>query len=239
MAGTKVPTHLITKQRAIVPSALRGLTIGKSNLLFNAQKIQKNPIFQISVDILSNTNFFQAFTALVNVPAIYLQQKALATTPVIPAHPFELPPSVNNVIDLLMSWAISLAWIQPSAQGQEHLFGGVMIGGTSIINNFKLHEVVGNGKEALKLREQEQAAQIPDSICPKKKRTTDQFILRHNRESIHESSSMSDSERTESEREVTAPKGDKDQDEVDTSTMTSRVSIPVSDPEKALEALAT
>ncbi|GJR51656.1 hypothetical protein Tco_1402177 [Tanacetum coccineum] len=28
----------------------------------------------ISVDILSNTNFFQAFTALANVPAIYLQQ---------------------------------------------------------------------------------------------------------------------------------------------------------------------
>ncbi|GJX71250.1 hypothetical protein Tco_0308421 [Tanacetum coccineum] len=50
------------------------LTIG-SNLLFNhIQKIQKNPIFQISVDILSNTNFFQAFTASANVPAIYLQQ---------------------------------------------------------------------------------------------------------------------------------------------------------------------
>ncbi|GJS11654.1 hypothetical protein Tco_0368450 [Tanacetum coccineum] len=98
--------------------------IVKSNLLFNAQKIQKNHIFQISVDILSNTNFFQAFTASANVPAIYLQQfwetmsynektgvyscqvdeqwfdlsadllrKALAITPINPAHPFELPPS--------------------------------------------------------------------------------------------------------------------------------------------------
>ncbi|GJS51813.1 hypothetical protein Tco_0659254 [Tanacetum coccineum] len=57
----------------IVPRS-QWLTIGKSNLLFNAQKIQKNPIFQISVDILSNTNFFQAFTASANVPAIYLQQ---------------------------------------------------------------------------------------------------------------------------------------------------------------------
>ncbi|GJW55532.1 hypothetical protein Tco_0099617 [Tanacetum coccineum] len=55
---------------------------------------------------------------------------------------------------------------------------------------------------------------------------------------IHESSSTSDSERTESETEAAAPKGDKDQDEVDTSTVTSRVSIPVSDPEKAHEALA-
>ncbi|GJT25779.1 retrovirus-related pol polyprotein from transposon TNT 1-94 [Tanacetum coccineum] len=54
---------------------------------------------------------------------------------------------------------------------------------------------------------------------------------------IHESSSTSDSERTKSETEVAAPKGDKDQGEVDSSTVTSRVSIPVSDPEKAHEAL--
>ncbi|GKB02177.1 retrovirus-related pol polyprotein from transposon TNT 1-94 [Tanacetum coccineum] len=115
----------------IVPRS-QWLTIRKSNLLFNAQKIQKNPIFQISVDTLSNTNFFQAFTASANVPAIYLQQfwntmkynektgvyscqvdeqwfdlsadllrKALAITPVIPAHPFELPPSGNIVIDFV------------------------------------------------------------------------------------------------------------------------------------------
>ncbi|GKA48861.1 hypothetical protein Tco_0741819, partial [Tanacetum coccineum] len=86
----------------------------------------------ISVDILSNTNFFRAFTALASVPAIYLQQfwntmkynektgvyscqvdeqwfdlsvdllrKALAITPVIPAQPFELPPSGNTVIDFV------------------------------------------------------------------------------------------------------------------------------------------
>ncbi|GJU41882.1 hypothetical protein Tco_1194839 [Tanacetum coccineum] len=55
---------------------------------------------------------------------------------------------------------------------------------------------------------------------------------------IHESSSTSDSERTESETEAAAPKGDKDQGEVDSSTVTSGVSIPVSDPEKAHEALA-
>ncbi|GJQ95785.1 hypothetical protein Tco_0006924 [Tanacetum coccineum] len=55
---------------------------------------------------------------------------------------------------------------------------------------------------------------------------------------IHESSSTSDSERTESETETAAPKGDKDQGEVDSSTVTSGVSIPVSDPEKAHEALA-
>ncbi|GKC34227.1 hypothetical protein Tco_1046611, partial [Tanacetum coccineum] len=43
---------------------------------------------------------------------------------------------------------------------------------------------------------------------------------------------------TESETETAAPKGDKDQGEVDSSTVTSRASIPVSVPEKAHEALA-
>ncbi|GJR99832.1 hypothetical protein Tco_0316341 [Tanacetum coccineum] len=116
----------------IVPPLSSGLTNRRTSNQFNAQKIQKNPIFQISVDILSNTNFFQAFTASANVPAIYLQQfwktmsynektgvyscqvdeqwfdlsadllrKALAITPVNPAHPFELPPSGDTVIDFV------------------------------------------------------------------------------------------------------------------------------------------
>ncbi|GJV79273.1 hypothetical protein Tco_1515143 [Tanacetum coccineum] len=88
----------------------------------------------ISVDILSNTNFFQAFTASANVPAIYLQtvprknavhinektwvyscqvdeqwfdlsvdllRKALAITPVSPAHPFKLPPSGDTANSIL------------------------------------------------------------------------------------------------------------------------------------------
>ncbi|GJZ53829.1 hypothetical protein Tco_0608714 [Tanacetum coccineum] len=132
MAEQNVPAQPPTRtDEQIVPRS-QWLSIGKSNLLFNAQKIQKNPIFQISVDILSNTNFFQAFTASANVPAIYLQQfwktmsynektgvyscqldeqwfdlsadllrKALAITPVNPAHPFELPPSGDTVIDFV------------------------------------------------------------------------------------------------------------------------------------------
>ncbi|GJZ38034.1 hypothetical protein Tco_0584225 [Tanacetum coccineum] len=55
---------------------------------------------------------------------------------------------------------------------------------------------------------------------------------------IHESLSTSDSERTESETEAAAPKDDKDQGEVDSSTVSSGVSIPVSDPVKTHEALA-
>ncbi|GKE58670.1 hypothetical protein Tco_1497855, partial [Tanacetum coccineum] len=48
--------------------------IGKSNFVLDLQKKQKNPIFQIFVDILQNKNFFKAFTASASVPAIYLQQ---------------------------------------------------------------------------------------------------------------------------------------------------------------------
>ncbi|GJZ93487.1 hypothetical protein Tco_0665552 [Tanacetum coccineum] len=132
MAEQNVPAQPPTRtDEQIVPRS-QWLIIGKSNLLFNAQKIQKNPIFQISVDILKNTNFFRAFTASASVPAIYMQQfwntmkydektgvyscqvdeqwfdlsadllrKALAITPVILAHPFELPPSGNAVIDFV------------------------------------------------------------------------------------------------------------------------------------------
>ncbi|GKB54603.1 hypothetical protein Tco_0905356 [Tanacetum coccineum] len=132
MAEQNVPAQPPTRTNEQIVPRSQWLTIEKSNLLFNAQKIQKNPIFQILVDILSNTNFFQAFTASANVPAIYLQQfwkimsynakirvyscqvdeqwfdlsadllrKALAITPVNPAHPFELPLFGDTVIDFV------------------------------------------------------------------------------------------------------------------------------------------
>ncbi|GJW25113.1 hypothetical protein Tco_0038924 [Tanacetum coccineum] len=118
----------------------------------------------------------------------------------------------------------------------------------------KLHEVVGKGKAVV--TEEQVAHSLVD--LSKKKRTTDQFILARRDQSppdsttgpssrpdddtsekvIHESSSTSDSERTESDTESGAPKGDKVQGEIVSSTVTSGVSIPVSDPEKAHEALA-
>nr|GEV99084.1 hypothetical protein [Tanacetum cinerariifolium] len=48
--------------------------IRKSNYVLDLQKKQKNPIFQIYVDILQNTNFFRTFTASASVPAIYIKQ---------------------------------------------------------------------------------------------------------------------------------------------------------------------
>ncbi|GKA20587.1 hypothetical protein Tco_0700576 [Tanacetum coccineum] len=118
----------------------------------------------------------------------------------------------------------------------------------------KLHEVVGKGKAVV--TEEQVAHSLID--LSKKKRTTDQFILVRRDQTppdsttgpssrpdddtsekvIHESSSTSDSERTESDTETAASKDDKDQGEVDSSTVTSGVSIPVSGPERAHEALA-
>ncbi|GJS48553.1 hypothetical protein Tco_0598674 [Tanacetum coccineum] len=132
MAEQNVPARASARtDEQIVPRS-QWLQIRKSNLLFDAQKIQKNPIFQISVDILRNTNFFRAFSASASVPAVYIQQfwnsmkydektgvyscqvdeqwfnlsadllrKALDITPVDPAHPFELPPTGDTVIDFV------------------------------------------------------------------------------------------------------------------------------------------
>ncbi|GJT21327.1 retrovirus-related pol polyprotein from transposon TNT 1-94 [Tanacetum coccineum] len=74
MAEQNVPAQAPTRtDEQIVPRS-QWLQIGKSNLLFDAQKIQKNPIFQISVDILHNTNFFRAFYVSASVPVVYIQQ---------------------------------------------------------------------------------------------------------------------------------------------------------------------
>ncbi|GJV61228.1 hypothetical protein Tco_1467328 [Tanacetum coccineum] len=139
--------------------------------------------------------------------------------------------------------------------------GGVTIGISILTKPTKLPEVVGKGKAIV--TEEQVAHSLID--LSKKKRTTDQFILVRRDQAphdsttgpssqpeddtsekvIHESSSTSDSERTESETEAAAPKGDKELGEVDSSTVSSGVSIPVStqgqagsDPEKAHEALA-
>ncbi|GKE84012.1 hypothetical protein Tco_1557754, partial [Tanacetum coccineum] len=145
-------------------------------------------------------------------------------------------------------------------QGQAPV-GGVTIRDSISETTPKLPEVLGKGKAIV--TEEQVAHSLID--LSKKKRTTDQFILVRRDQAphdsttgpssqpeedtsekvVHESSSTSDSERTKSETEAAAPKGDKDQGEVYSSTITSGVSIPVStqgqtgsDPEKAHEALA-
>ncbi|GJR52670.1 retrovirus-related pol polyprotein from transposon TNT 1-94 [Tanacetum coccineum] len=132
--------------------------------------------------------------------------------------------------------------------------GGVTIREPGSEATPKLHEVVGKGKAVVT---EEQVAHSLVNLS-KKKRTTDQFVFARRDQTppdsttgpssqpeddtsekvVHESSSTSDSERTESDTESGAPKGDKVQGEIVSSTVTSGVSIPVSDPEKAHEAQA-
>ncbi|GJZ74846.1 retrovirus-related pol polyprotein from transposon TNT 1-94 [Tanacetum coccineum] len=79
------------------------LPYGKSNLLLDLQKLQKNPIFHISVDILQNTNFFRAFTASANWFPLNadLLHEALEITPVDLAHPFVSTYAGEQVMDFV------------------------------------------------------------------------------------------------------------------------------------------
>ncbi|GKA69332.1 hypothetical protein Tco_0775396 [Tanacetum coccineum] len=81
--------------------------IGKSNFVLNLQKKQKNTIFQISLDILQNTNFFRAFTALASLDETRfvldanLLRDALEITPIDQAHQFVSPPSGDAIMDFV------------------------------------------------------------------------------------------------------------------------------------------
>ncbi|GJX33148.1 hypothetical protein Tco_0243003 [Tanacetum coccineum] len=93
MAKENIPAPTRSDDQLVPIKAL--LPYGKSNLLLDLQKLQKNPIFRISVDILQNTNFFRAFTTSTNWFPLNadLLRKALDITPVDPAHPFVSPPA--------------------------------------------------------------------------------------------------------------------------------------------------
>ncbi|GJW35781.1 hypothetical protein Tco_0058701 [Tanacetum coccineum] len=74
MANENVPAPAPTRSDDQILPFAAWVPIRKSNFVLDYQKRQKNPIFQISVDILQNTNFFRAFTASASVLAIYIQQ---------------------------------------------------------------------------------------------------------------------------------------------------------------------
>ncbi|GJQ99410.1 retrovirus-related pol polyprotein from transposon TNT 1-94 [Tanacetum coccineum] len=74
MADENVPAPALTRSDEQILPFAAWVPIGKSNYVLDLQKKQKNPIFQIYVDILQNTNFFREFTASASVPAIYIQQ---------------------------------------------------------------------------------------------------------------------------------------------------------------------
>ncbi|GJV39363.1 hypothetical protein Tco_1417803 [Tanacetum coccineum] len=166
----------------------------------------------------------------------------------------------EKVMILLSNWPRRSVWMHIKKREKAPV-GGVVIRDPVSETTPKLPEVVGKGKAII--TEEQVAHSLID--LSKKKRTTYQFILVRRDQAPHdsttgpssqpeddtsekvvyESSSTTDSERTESGTEAAAPKGDKEQGEVASSTVTSGVWISVhtedqagSDPRKAHEALA-
>nr|GEV93910.1 integrase, catalytic region, zinc finger, CCHC-type, peptidase aspartic, catalytic [Tanacetum cinerariifolium] len=85
------------------------LSIGKSNLLMDIQRKQKNPIFLISLDILQNTNFFDTKSGIYSFQLdklwftldADLLRSDLGITPKDPAHPFVAPLTGDLVLDFV------------------------------------------------------------------------------------------------------------------------------------------
>ncbi|GJT66046.1 hypothetical protein Tco_1017526 [Tanacetum coccineum] len=107
MADKNVPTPAPTRSDDQILPFASWVPIGKSNYVLDLQKKQKNPICQISVDILQNTNFFRAFTASASLDETRfvldanLLREALEITPIDQAHQFVSPPSGDTIMDFL------------------------------------------------------------------------------------------------------------------------------------------
>ncbi|GKC01242.1 hypothetical protein Tco_0987378, partial [Tanacetum coccineum] len=99
----------------LVPVKAR-LPYGKSNLLLDLQKMQKNPIFRISVDILQNKNFFRAFAASANVPSNYIQQfwNTMTHEANIGAYRFQLDEQWFTLNSDLLCDAMEITPVDPS-----------------------------------------------------------------------------------------------------------------------------
>ncbi|GKC36600.1 hypothetical protein Tco_1048984 [Tanacetum coccineum] len=106
MANKNVPAPApIRSDDQILPFAT-WVPIGKSNFVLDLQKKQRNPIFQISVNILQNTNFFRAFTASASVPTIYIQQfwNTLTYEAKTGAYSFQFDENCTNVDYAELMW---------------------------------------------------------------------------------------------------------------------------------------
>nr|GEU57683.1 hypothetical protein [Tanacetum cinerariifolium] len=107
MADENIPAPTPTRfDDQILPFAA-WVPIRKSKFILDHQRKQKNPIFQIFVDILQNTNFFRAFTAsaLLDETRFVLDanllRDALEITPIDQAYQFVSPPSGDAIMDFL------------------------------------------------------------------------------------------------------------------------------------------
>ncbi|GKD38533.1 hypothetical protein Tco_1258740, partial [Tanacetum coccineum] len=110
MANENVPAPAPTRSDDQILPFNAWVPIRKSNYVLDLQKNQMNLIFQISVDILQNTNFFRAFTTSASIPALdedwfilnaNLLREALEITHIDQAHHFESPPSGDAIKDFV------------------------------------------------------------------------------------------------------------------------------------------
>ncbi|GJR52072.1 hypothetical protein Tco_1402593 [Tanacetum coccineum] len=107
MANENVPDPSPTRSDDQILPFAAWLPIGKRNFILDLQKKQKNPIFQISMDILQNKNFFRAFTASASLDENWfildtnLLREALEITPFDQAHHLVSPSPADAIIDFV------------------------------------------------------------------------------------------------------------------------------------------
>ncbi|GJR63954.1 hypothetical protein Tco_0010019 [Tanacetum coccineum] len=107
MADENIPAPAPTRSDDQILLFAAWMSIGKSNYVLDLQKKQKNPIFQISVDILQNTNFFRAFTASASLDENWftldanLLREALEITPIDQTYPFVSPSLGDAIMDFV------------------------------------------------------------------------------------------------------------------------------------------
>ncbi|GKA27639.1 retrovirus-related pol polyprotein from transposon TNT 1-94 [Tanacetum coccineum] len=107
MADENIPVPAPTRSDDQILPFTAWVPTRKSNHVLDLQKRQKNPIFQIAVDILQNTNFFRAFTASASLDEngftldANLLREALEITTINQAHQFVTPPSGDAIMDFV------------------------------------------------------------------------------------------------------------------------------------------
>ncbi|GJT61133.1 hypothetical protein Tco_1004666 [Tanacetum coccineum] len=107
MADENVPAPAPTRSDYQILPFAAWVPIRKRNYVLDLQKKQKNPIFQISVDILQNTNFFRAFTTFASLDETRfvldanLLREVLEITPIDQANQFMSPPLGDVVMDFV------------------------------------------------------------------------------------------------------------------------------------------
>ncbi|GJQ93502.1 retrovirus-related pol polyprotein from transposon TNT 1-94 [Tanacetum coccineum] len=107
MADENVPAPAPTRSDDQILPFAAWVPIGKSNHVLDLQKRQKNPIFQIVVEIIQTPKLLRQFTASSSLDENWftldanLLREALEITPIDQAHQFVSPPSGDAIMDFV------------------------------------------------------------------------------------------------------------------------------------------